>query len=259
MNESAIVRALNRAAWDGYARQEDRWSTPVSKEEIEAARRGEWEVYLTESKPVPRAWFPRLKGLELLALASGGGQQALIFAAAGAEVTVLDYSSGQLEQDRLVAERDNLALETVQGDIADLPFDNESFDLIFHPVSNLFVPDVRPVWREAFRVLKRRGILLAGFLNPTDYIFDWQKEEGVLKIANKLPFSTLDTYCETWLRENGEAAEYSHSLEAQIGGQLEAGFILTNLLEGHREKGTSPKAGLFPSYIATQSVKPEHA
>ncbi len=51
-------------------------------------------------------------------------------------------------------------------------FADESFDLVFHPVSNLFVPEVRPVWNEAFRVLRRGGSLLAGFLNPAVYIFD---------------------------------------------------------------------------------------
>ena len=253
------VRDLNSAAWDGYAEQGDRWSIPVSSEEIAEAKRGEWTLYLIESEPVPREWFPELNDLDVLALASGGGQQGPILAAAGAKVTVFDNSEGQLKQDRSVAERDGLELETVQGDMTDLSrFADESFGLIFHPTSNLFVPDVRPVWREAFRVLKPGGVLLAGFLNPMDYVFDWYKEdEGVLEVAHALPFSSLDTYGEAWLRENGEAAEHSHSLETQIGGQLAAGFVLTHLLEGHREAGTSPKAGMFPSYIMTRAVKPE--
>ena len=259
MATSKNVLSINQAAWDGFAEQGDRWSTPVSSEEIEAARRGKWEEYLIESKPVPKDWFPELKGLDVLALASGGGQQGPILAAAGAKVTVLDYSEGQLKQDRLVAERDGLELETVQGDMTDLSsFTDESFGLVFHPVSNHFVPDVRVVWREAYRVLKPGGVLLAGFLNPMEYIFDWEKQdEGVLEVSDSLPFSSLDKYGEAWLRDNGEAAEYSHSLEAQIGGQLEAGFMLTHLLEGHREKGTSPKADMFPSYISTRAVKPE--
>jgi len=255
------VLSINQMAWDGHAQQGDRWSTPVSSEEIIAAKQGQWEVCLIESKPVPREWFSDLKGLNLLALASGGGQQAPIFAAAGAIVTVLDNSEGQLQQDRLVAERDGLELEVVQGDMTNLSsFADESFGLVFNPVSNLFIPDVRPVWREAFRVLKPGGVLLAGFVNPMMYIFDWQKEdEGVLEVANSLPFSSLDKYSEAWLRDNGEAAEYSHSLETQLGGQLEAGFILTNLMESHQEQGTSPKAAMFPSYIATRAIKPESA
>ena len=253
------VLDINRAAWKSYA--DGRWSTPVSPEKIAAARRGEWQVHLIESKPVPRDWFPELRGADVLALAAGGGQQGPLLAAAGAKVTVLDFSMTQLEHDRVVAERDQLDLETVQGDMTDLSrFADESFDLVLHPVANHFVPDVRPVWREAFRVLKPAGILLAGFLNPMEYIFDWTKEdEGMLEVARTLPFASLDVYGEAWLREHGEAAEYSHSLETQIGGQLEAGFLLTHLLESHRARGTSPKAGRFPSYIATRAVKPPKA
>ena len=167
----------------------------------------------------------------------------------------------QLAHDRFVAERDQLALETGHGDMTDLArFADERFDLVFQPVANHFVPDVRPVWGEAFRVLKPGGVFLAGFLNPMEYIFDWAKEdESLLEATRSLPFSSLEVYGEAWLRENGEAAEYSHSLETQIGGQLEAGFMLTHLLESHREPGTSPKGGLFPSYIATRAVKPPRA
>src|SRR5205085_1973198 len=100
-------------------------------------------------------WFPPVAGLEVLCLASGGGQQGPILAAAGARVTVFDNSPNQLAQDRLVADREGLALETVRGDMADLAaFPDARFDLIVHPCSNMFVPDVRPVWREAFRVLR---------------------------------------------------------------------------------------------------------
>src|SRR5687768_12416778 len=100
------VRELNRRAWDKEVEQGSQWTTPVSSEVIRAAREGTWEIILTPSKPVPRAWFPDLEGLEVLCLASGGGQQASILAAAGASVTLLDNSPRQLAQDRLLAERE---------------------------------------------------------------------------------------------------------------------------------------------------------
>lgn len=48
-----------------------------------------------------------------LCIASGGGQQGPIFAVAGADVTVLDLSNKQVEQDDKVAKRDGLALKVV--------------------------------------------------------------------------------------------------------------------------------------------------
>src|SRR5262245_14008559 len=150
------IREYNRHAWDRKVQQGDRWTVPVAPEVIARARRGDWQVVLTPTKPVPRDWFPDLNGLEVLCLASGGGQQAPILAAVGASVTALDNSPRQLAQDRLVAEREGLKIRTVEGDMRDLSaFPDGRFGLVFHPVSNCFVPEVRPVWKEAFRVLRR--------------------------------------------------------------------------------------------------------
>ncbi len=143
------IRAYNREKWDQQVEQGNPWTIPCTPEMIAAARKGDWTVLLTEQKPVPRSWFPHdLKGLDVLCLASGGGQQGPILAAAGANVTVFDNSPRQLEQDRMVARREGLVLITVEGDMRDLSvFGDESFDLVFHPISNVFCPEVRPVWR----------------------------------------------------------------------------------------------------------------
>lgn len=248
-------------AWDRQVGLGNEWTKPVGPEVVAEARRGVWSVLLTEQKPVPREWFPaELTGLEVLCLASGGGQQAPTLAAAGARVSVLDNSPAQLAQDRLVAEREGLDLETFEGDMADLSrFGDESFDLVFHPVSNLFAPEVRPVWREAFRVLRRGGLLLAGFLNPALFIFGSEETEGHerLEVRYALPYSDLE-HLDPAERERllaaGEPLEFGHTLEDQIGGQLDAGFLLAGLYED-RHRGMSV-ARYMPTYIATRAVKP---
>ena len=114
------VRFHNQKAWDKRVDEGDRWTVPVDSAEIARARAGELHLLLTPSQPVPRHWFPaNLGGLSTLCLASGGGQQGPLLAAAGCHVTVLDNSPKQLKQDRLVADREKLHLETVQGDMAD--------------------------------------------------------------------------------------------------------------------------------------------
>jgi SAM-dependent methyltransferase len=254
------IRGYNQEAWDREVERGNQWTVPVGPEVIEAARRGEWTVLLTDTKPVPQAWFPEMDGADVLCLASGGGQQAPIFAAAGANVTVLDNSPKQLAQDRLVAERESLDLETVQGDMRDLSaFADGSFDLIFHPVSNLFVPEVRPVWAEAFRVLRRGGILLAGFLNPAVYIFDLDLADttGELRVKYELPFTAATSLSEEELREQverGEPLEFSHTLEDQVGGQTDAGFLISGFYEDrHRD---DPIAAYMPTFVATRAIKP---
>ncbi|HEX5849382.1 MAG TPA: class I SAM-dependent methyltransferase [Rubrobacter sp.] len=254
------VPGYNREAWDRQVESGNPWTVPVGPEVIRAARRGEWEVLLTETKPVPRAWFPEMAGADVLCLASGGGQQAPIFAAAGARVSVLDNSPGQLAQDRFVAEREALDLETLQGDMRDLSaFADESFDLVFHPVSNLFVPEVRPVWKEAFRVLRSGGALLAGFLNPVVYVFDLElaDDTGEVRVRYSLPYADATSKSVEDLQqqmERGEPLEFSHTLEEQIGGQVEAGFLISGLYEDrHRD---DPIAAYMPTYVATRAIKP---
>ena len=254
------IQGYNRDAWDKEVERGNEWTVPVGPDVIEAARRGRWEIVLTDTKPVPKEWFPDLQGADVLCLASGGGQQAPVLAAAGANVTVLDNSPKQLAQDRLVAERDSLTLKTVQGDMADLSrFADESFDLAFHPVSNLFAPDVRQVWAEAFRVLRRGGSLLAGFLNPAVYIFDLELADrsGELRVRYALPYAdatSLDDEARRRKIEGGEPLEFSHTLEDQIGGQIEAGFLIAGFYEDrHRD---DPIAAHMPTFIATRAIKP---
>src|SRR5207245_6296719 len=120
---------------------------PLGQAPIATARRGEWQIVLTPTRPVPRAWYPPLAGERVLLLAGAGGQQAPVLAAAGARVTVLDNSPRQLAQDQLVATREQLAITSVLGDMRDLSaFADGTFTLVFHPCANAFVPDVRPVW-----------------------------------------------------------------------------------------------------------------
>jgi SAM-dependent methyltransferase len=254
------IRAYNRQAWNQQVDSGNIWTIPVSPQIIAAARRGEWSLLLTPTKPVPRHWFPAdLTGIEILCLASAGGQQGPVLAAAGGRVTVFDNSPRQLAQDHLVAGREGLDIRLVEGDMADLSvFPTGSFDLIFHPVSNVFVPQVRPVWAEAYRVLHPGGSLLAGFVNPAQYIFDFDamENENRLEVKYNIPYSDLTSLEEEKRKvylENGWPLEFGHSLEDQIGGQLDAGFLLADFYEDRQP-------GLFisnylPTYIATRALK----
>ena len=256
------IRTFNRDAWNRQVEQSNEWTVPVSSEIIAAAQQGQWEIVLTPSKPVPKDWFPDLRDSDVLCLASGGGQQGPVLAAAGANVTVFDNSPRQLEQDRFVAERDSLSIKTVEGDMADLSvFADESFDLIFHPVSNCFVPEVRPVWREAFRVLRHGGVLLAGFSNPVLYLFDQiLYDEGTLQVKNTLPYSDLTSLAEEERQrylDTGEPLEFGHTLDDQIGGQLEVGFHLTGFFEDSYGKEVNDLlSNYMPLFIATRALKP---
>jgi SAM-dependent methyltransferase len=253
------TRAYNREAWNREVEGgENRWSKPVSSEIIAKAKQGEFSILLTENIPVPYQWFPPLKGADVLCLASGGGQQGPVLAAAGAKVTVFDNSPRQLEQDQLVAERAALSLKTVEGDAADLSiFADESFDLVFNPCSTVFMPDVRAVWKEAYRVLRHGGALMTGSMNPVHYIFDLYKaDEGILAVAHSIPYSDLTSIPQEDLDElieKGLPVEFGHSLTDLLGGQCAAGFVITDVYEDYMLD--SPLHNYHPSYIATRALK----
>lgn len=256
------VRHHNRLAWNKKVDQGNRWTQPVSRERIQKARQGEIEVLLTPSKPVPTDWFPKLAGTKTLCLASAGGQQAPLFAATGAIVTVFDNSPRQLEQDRYVAEREELKLDLIEGDMRDLSeLKDGSFDLVFHPCSNVFVPNILPVWQECHRVLRQGGFLLAGFTNPVRYIFDDErKENGNLEVRYPIPYSDLKDLSEPDLQQilaAEQPLEFGHTLDDQIAGQLDAGFHLVGFYEDrYSDTENDCISNYLPTFIATRAYKP---
>ena len=257
----------NSAAWDKYVEGGIEWSIPVDEASISAARQGNNSIWLTDKTPVPSDWFEGIPGRDALCLASGGGQQVPLLAAAGYNVTSYDNSPRQLAQDKFVAERDALNIHTMQGDMADLSvFEDASFDLVFHPISNLFAESVLPVWREAYRVLRPGGILMTGFINPIEFIFDRARieETGELVVRYKLPYSDSESLSDGELRrllEKGDALEFGHTLTDQIGGQCAAGFVITDFYEDRRLPSDDPNDHEFllsqytPVYIATRALK----
>lgn len=228
------------------------WGTPVSHEVFTAAQDGRWGVYLTPTKPVPHRWFGEMKGKKILGLAAGGGQQIPVFCALGAVCTVLDYSQRQCESERMVAAREGYWVDVIQGDMTKpLPFADESFDLVFHPVSNCYVEEVGPIFKECCRVLKKGGVLLSGLDNGINYIFD--EDETTVKYT--LPFNPLKDellYAESL--KNDWGIQFSHTLEEQLGGQLRAGFRLTDLYEDTNGAGNL-HAHNVPCFLATRAVK----
>lgn len=179
---------INSSVVDKWVDDDWEWGIPISHDAYVKATKGEWKVVLTPKKPVPKEWFSELLGSKILGLASGGGQQMPVFAALGADCTVMDYSQRQLDSELMVATREGYSIQIVKADMTkQFPFEDESFDMIFHPVSNCYIENVCHVWDECYRVLRKGGLLIAGMDNGVNYIFD--EEETTLQY--KLPFNPL--------------------------------------------------------------------
>ncbi len=228
------------------------WGKPIDHEVFTAAVAGHWSVRLTPTKLVPRNWFGNLKGKRVLALASGGGQQGPLFVAAGAEVTVLDYTPAQLDAERMVAAREGYEINLVQADMTNgLPFEDESFDLVFNPVSLCYVRELEGLWHEIARVLKTGGALLTGF----DTIVNFLVDEAEERIVWSHPFDPL-TQPETrsFLESSDGGMQFGHDLTQTLGGVLRAGLVISDLYEDTNGEGRLHNMHI-PTYLALKATK----
>lgn len=252
MGDNLEYQDVNASVINSWITEGWEWGIPISHEMYERAKNGEWDVLLTPTKPVPHEWLGELCDKKILGLACGGGQQIPIFCALGAECTILDYSDLQLKSEKIVAKREGYTVNIVKADMTKpLPFDNDSFDIIFHPVSNDYVEKVEPIFRECYRILKKNGILLAGLGTGFNYVVDETEE----KIVYALPFNPLkNKEHEQFILKENCGYQFSHTVGEQIGSQLRAGFILTDIQDDTNGSGRLHEFNI-PTYIMTRAIK----
>ena len=219
------------------------WAACASDEALRAAEAGKLKLQFYD-KEVPDEWLADIKGKKVLCLAGAGGLQAPLLACAGAKVTVIDISDKMLDQDRAVAERENLQIEIVKGNMCDLSmFGDDVFDYIINPPSLMYVPELSVVFRECYRVLKRGGVLIIMAPNPINYVCDYidDADGGYYKAIHRMPFCSRDHDDSDWI-------EYGHTMESYLGGQIECGFLINGYVECQREDITE-------LYFMTRAVK----
>lgn len=203
------------------------WAACATAEQMQKAREGQLKLKFFD-KDVPAEWLSDIKGKKVLCLAGAGGLQAPLLACAGAEVTVLDISDKMLDKDREIARTENLQLNIEKGNMCDLSrFADCSFDYILNPPSLMYVPDVKPVFQECYRVLKDKGIFIMMAPNPINYVCDFIDDEkgGYYKAVNRMP------YCSADLDTSSDWIEYGHTMESYIGGQIDCGFLINGYVE----------------------------
>lgn len=219
------------------------WSACATDAEMKKARQGQVTLPFGVDAMIPAQWLGDVRGKRILCLAGAGGLQGPLLACAGADVTVLDLSLRMLDKDRAIAEREGLDIRIEQGNMCELSrFADASFDLVINPPSLCYVPDVAPVFREVYRVLKAGGSFIMISMNPIAYVCDWDESIGCYKAVNRMPYRSTDH------ADQGDWIEYGHTMESYLGGQIAAGFVITGYLENQTEDITE-------LYFMTRSEK----
>lgn len=206
------------------------WSKQATKEQLQNARDGMLDLNLGVT--VPKEWISDIKGKDVLCLAGAGGLQAPLLSCAGAHVTVIDLSEKMLEKDRTAAKENNLDIRIEHGNMCDLSrFKDESFDFIINPASLFYVPDIMPVFKECYRVLRHGGSLILAAPNPIAYVCDFVENEngGYYKAVNRMPYRSTD------FDNQKDWIEYGHTMGDYIGGQIACGFVISGYVEQQME------------------------
>lgn len=253
------ILETNRQVYDAMAAANDPLCRPAKDEELaNPLATVDAAGWLGES----------IAGQNLLCLAAGGGRQSSLYAAAGANVTVVDLSGAMLELDREVASQRGYSLRLFEASMESLPMLSDGeFDIVIHPVSTCYVPQVAPVFQEVARVMRPGGIYISQHKQPTSLQSSIDPlAEGGYSVSHSyyrdtpVPPTTSNLSAGRRLREQG-AIEFVHRWEQLIGGMCRAGFVIEDLTEpmhARRNETTTPgsfadRARYLPPYVRVKA------
>jgi ubiquinone/menaquinone biosynthesis C-methylase UbiE len=282
MNDLGNIIKKNQQEWNSNVDSGDQYTIPwlnidqVSLDkfvdgELSGFHEPSGKINIPMLKKIRKLLYGDLIGKRVLCLASGGGQQSVIFSLLGATVTVADISQEQLDGDIEAAKHYGYEVKTVLCSMTDLSvFEDAAFDIVFQPVSICFVPDVLPVYKEVFRVLKKGGLYTVGHINPSTYPVDFDNDidgwDGVgYRISSPYlggPLRVNDSGQEN-MTEGKITGEYRHLFIELFCNLTEAGFNIKYVWEDERNfvgnEAENPKVlqgfTVVQRYIEILSVK----
>ena len=250
------IARYNKGRWEELAQANIESSRPFLDLNPEKAR----EVI------DPEGILGEVDGLDVLCLASGGGQQSAAFGLLAANVTVLDLSETQLERDVEAAEHYSLDIQTVQGDMRDLShFEDDSFDVVWNGHSLGFIPNAQDVLREVARVVRPGGRFRLTYYNPFFHGVDNESWDGE---SYHLPGGFLYADSEVlypdprWSFQGTDGVrksiagprEFRHKLSTVMNGLIGLGFVILGFWETTSGE-SDPKPGSWEHF---KSVAPPY-
>jgi SAM-dependent methyltransferase len=238
----------NRRVWDARARKGERFAAPAA-DDLLTDPRGTLDA---------SGWLPSdLAGVPVLCLGAGGGRQSALFAAAGAEVTVVDISPAMLALDREVAAERGYRVRIVEASMDDLSgLADGAYQLVYQPVSTCYVPDLATVYREVARVTGPGGLYVSQHKQPASLQADVQPAPGGGYLVREPYYrqGPLPAVEQSLHRESG-TFEFLHTWEALVGGLCRSGFVVEDLAEPalgdpRAERGSfAERCCYLPAYV----------
>ena len=252
MKKHTKIATINEKHWDKMVREGCSFTQPwldMSQELIQ-------EYIDDRLDPVPEPlinFFPinilsNVEDKDILCLASGGGQQSVVFGLLGARVTVVDISKGQLDGDRKAAAHYGYGVTTLKADMRNLSMLNDrSFDLIYQAPSMTYIPDVHEVYSEVARLLRIGGLYRVNFSNPATEFVDCEDWDGQ-------GYRITRPYAERVRQTNSSGdhvIEFKHFLSDIFNGLIESWMIIQQVQEApyYQLKNENPTPGSWEHWL----------
>ncbi len=142
-----------------------------------------------------------------------------------AEVTGIDLSNGLIK----IAEENYPKINFFVGNAQKTPFKDNSFDVITSSLMIHYFKNLRPLFKEVSRILKRRGIFVFSMHHPIKEVIH---KLNIKRIKGSLFTSYFNNDKYIWTLHNRlTLVSYHHTFEAIIEALYETGFYIERLLE----------------------------
>jgi SAM-dependent methyltransferase len=231
----------NRRAWDARAHGSDTYAQPATEADFQHPLR------VLDAC----GWLGgKVAGKRVLCLAAGGGRHGPLFAAAGAQVTVVDISPQMLALDRQVAVERGLRVSTVETSMDELSMLPTGFDIVIQPVSSCYVPEVTTVYRQVARLIATGGLYISQHKQPVSLQAEAQPVGQSYRVSQ--PYyrtGPLPAAPDGLLHREADTMEFLHRWEELLGGLCRSGFVIEDLIEPrHAKPEATPGSFAHRSY-----------
>ena len=134
---------------------------------------GDYDRFSRYMEHDARVFYERLDvpaGCELLDVACGSGQLALLASRDGVKVTGVDIAPNLIQRAQARANAEGLKVRFLEGDAEDLPFEDASFDVVTSLIGAMFAPRPELVAHELLRVCSPGGTIAMANWTPQGFV-----------------------------------------------------------------------------------------
>jgi ubiquinone/menaquinone biosynthesis C-methylase UbiE len=184
-----------------------------------------------------------LKNKSILDLCCGDGIDADYYSSLGAKVSGLD-ASGELIS---LAENNYSHIDFIVGLAEELPYENDTFDAVYSKYAIMTSKNMKPIFDEAYRVLKKGGVLVYLVVHPLRQFMERKNNNE-------------DYFCQKYVESilfNGEVTvkEPTHTFNEYFNLDFFSKFEVVDYREIFDKDAESINGNVYPGFFIVKALK----